>query len=287
MDIKQLLKLEGKQRLWAIGALAGVLLLVIILIVSLVKCSSGSFGDGKSLPVSEALDSLEQRLPKGTGFVVKFPDERRHCLFYLNGGHLYKFDGKTKMLDEVTFSSLTDDAAIYYNDEDLNAGIREAVLSPDKEYIMLTATTTPTDADGKSRQGLYRMNTSNLTIEALAQGNVSREGDLFFVAVIDKVTGAQRALLGFDKSGKQLSREQQQAAIKTYKPAIARTETSESEGGESSGEASGSESGSPAASEGASSTPTATDAPAAAPAAAPAPAPTPAPAPAPAAPASE
>ena len=149
--------------------------------------------------------------------------------------------------------------------------------------IMLTAATTPTDADGKSRQGLYRMNTSNLTIEALAQGNVSREGDLFFVAVIDKVTGAQRALLGFDKSGKQLSREQQQAAIKTYKPAVARTETSESEGGESSGEASGSESGSPAASEGASSTPTATEAPAAAPA----PAPTPAPAPAPAAPASE
>ena len=39
MDIKQLLKLEGKQRLWAIGALAGALLLVIILIVSLVKCS--------------------------------------------------------------------------------------------------------------------------------------------------------------------------------------------------------------------------------------------------------
>ncbi|MBR4603046.1 MAG: hypothetical protein IKO37_10865, partial [Prevotella sp.] len=62
MAIKQLLKLEGKQRLWVIGALAGALLLVIILIVSLVKCSSGSFGDGKSLPVSEALDSLEQRL---------------------------------------------------------------------------------------------------------------------------------------------------------------------------------------------------------------------------------
>lgn len=287
MDIRQLLNLQGKRRLIAIGSLVGACLLVIILIVSLVKCSSGSLGDGKSLPVSEALDSLEQRLPKGTGFIVKFPDERRHCLFYLNGGHLYKFDGKTKMLDEVTFSSLTDDAAIYYNDDDLNAGIREAVLSPDKEYIMLTATTTPTDNEGKTRQGLYRMNTSNLTIEALAQGNVSREGDLFFVAVIDKATGARRALLGFDKSGKQLSREQQQAAIKTYKPAVAKTEDSEGTGGEASGGNEGAESGASTSSEGASSAPAASESPAQAPAAAPAPAPSPAPAPAPAAPASE
>lgn len=286
MDIKQLIKHPQKQRLWTIGAMAGACLLVIIIVVSLFKCSSGATGNGKSLPVSEALDSLEQRLPKGTGFVAKFPDERRHCLFYLNGGHLYKFDGKTKMLDEVTFSSLTDDAAIYYNDEDLNAGIREAVLSPDKEYLMLTATTTPTDADGKTRQGLYRMNTSNLTIEALAQGNVSREGDLFFVAVIDKVTGRQRALLGFDKSGKQLSREQQQAAIKTYKPAVAKTESTEGEGGETSGEASSTESGSSTATEGGKPAPAA-EAPAAAPSAAPASAPAPAPAPAPAAPASE
>ena len=279
MDIKQIFNLEGKKRTWAIAGIAAFSVLVIILIVFLVKCSSGANGDGKSLAVSEALDSLEQRLPKGTGFVVKFPDERRHCLFYLNGGHLYKFDGKSKMLDEVTFSSLAEDAAIYYNDEDLNAGIREAVLSPDKEYIILTAATTPTGDDGKTRQGLYRMNTSNLTIEALAQGNVSREGDLFFVAVIDKVTGAQRALLGFDKSGKQLSREQQQAAIKTYKPAVAKTENSEGEG-ETSGGAESSEGATQTSSEGGTSAPAATEAPA------PAPAPA-APAPAPAAPATE
>ena len=170
MDTRQIINSLKEQRLWILATAVALCLIIAILTVSLSKCSSGGSYDEKSLAVAEALDSMEQRLPGGTGFVVKFPCERRHCLFYLNGGHLYKFDGITKRLDEVVFAGLTEETAIYYNDDDLNAGIREAVLSPDKEYIMLTAAVSPTGADGKAMQGLYKMNTVNLTIDALAQG---------------------------------------------------------------------------------------------------------------------
>lgn len=224
MDTKQIIGEERKKRLWVIGVTAAVCMLVAIMIVALSTCSSRTTGKGESLAVSGAIDSMEQKLPSGTGFVAKFPDKRRHCMFYLNGGHLYKFDGVTKRLDEVTFGSLTEETAIYYNDNDINAGINEAVLSPDNEFIILTATVMPTGQDGKAMQGLYRMNTVNLTIEALAQGYVTREGDLFFVSVIDKTTGKRRALLGFDKSGKQLSREKQQEAIRANKYVAAEEE---------------------------------------------------------------
>ena len=234
MDTRQIINSLKDPRLWIIATAVALCLIIAILTVSLSKCSSGGSYDEKSLAVAEALDSMEQRLPGGTGFVVKFPCERRHCLFYLNGGHLYKFDGITKRLDEVVFTSLTEETAIYYNDDDLNAGIREAVLSPDKEYIMLTAAVSPTGADGKAMQGLYKMNTVNLTIDALAQGYVSREGDLFFVSVIDKVSGKPRAMLGFDKWGKQISREKQQAILKKNNSDMAQESAVESTEGDNS-----------------------------------------------------
>ncbi|MDD7318475.1 MAG: hypothetical protein SOZ80_05290 [Prevotella sp.] len=235
MDTRQIDNILKGQRLWVIAAVVATLVIAAISVISLSQCSSDTADDGESLSVAAALDSLEQRLPGGTGFLVKFADERRHCLFYLNGGHLYKFDGITKRLDEVLFTALTEGAAIYYNDSDINAGIREAVLSPDGEFIMLTAAVSPTGKDGKAMQGLYRMNTVNLTIDALAQGYVAREGDLFFVSVIDKNTGRQRAMLGFDRSGKQVSREKQQEMLKAYKPDV--KPTADEEGAEGDGQA--------------------------------------------------
>lgn len=251
MDTRQIINSLKEQRLWIIATAVALCLIIAILTVSLSKCSSGGSYDEKSLAVAEALDSMEQRLPGGTGFVVKFPCERRHCLFYLNGGHLYKFDGITKRLDEVVFTGLTEETAIYYNDDDLNAGIREAVLSPDKEYIMLTAAVSPTGADGKAMQGLYKMNTVNLTIDALAQGYVSREGDLFFVSVIDKVSGKPRAMLGFDKWGKQISREKQQAILRKNNSDVAQESVVEGTEGDNSGTSGDSDNATPTGNNGA------------------------------------
>lgn len=229
MDIMEIEKEARSRSPWINAGRAVALAIIAVMAVSLSACRTETKGKAERNAVSDAIDSMEQKLPSGTGFVAKFPDKRRHCLFYLNGGHLYKFDAVTKRLDEVSFTSLTEETAIYYNDNDIDAGIREAVLSPDKEYIMLTAKVAAGGSDGKAAQGLYRMNTTNLAIEALAQGEVTREGDMFFVAVTDKATGRQRALLGFDRSGNQLSREKQQQAARLIRPVTAKEEEGSAE----------------------------------------------------------
>ena len=52
------------------------------------------------LDTNEALDSVAEQLPEGSRIIAKFTDDR-HALYYLNSGHLMKFDevtgGKRKL----------------------------------------------------------------------------------------------------------------------------------------------------------------------------------------------
>ena len=95
------------------------------------------------------------------------------------------------------------------------------------------------------------MNTVNLTIDALAQGYVSREGDLFFVSVIDKVSGKPRAMLGFDKWGKQISREKQQAILRKNNSDVAQESVVEGTEGDNSGTSGDSDNATPTGNNGA------------------------------------
>lgn len=100
---------------------------------------------GKSLPVSEAFDSLASMLPKGSVIVARFPDEARADLYYLNSGVLYCFNGKSKFLEEVVVPGVK------------NGLIMSAKLSQDETYMTLTVREDKFDR-------LFRLNTMNRNI---------------------------------------------------------------------------------------------------------------------------
>ena len=90
-DIVNKMKASGRQT--KIIATAAV---VVILLGLLAFCNNPvRHGSGKSLPVSEAFDSLTAMLPKGSVVVARFPDDNRSDLYYLNSGVLYCFNGKS------------------------------------------------------------------------------------------------------------------------------------------------------------------------------------------------
>lgn len=100
---------------------------------------------GRNLPVGEAFDSLASMLPKGSSIVARFPDEEKADLYYLNSGVLYCFNGKSKILEEMTIPGISNGAVI------------KASLSQDEQYLMLTVREDKLDK-------LFRLNTENRNI---------------------------------------------------------------------------------------------------------------------------
>ena len=93
-----------------------------------------------------AFDSLEIMLPKGSTIVARFPDEERADLYYLNSGILFRFNGKSKVLEEIDIGST-------------NATILDTKLSQDEKEIILTVR-------DKQTQKRYRLNTMNRIIDS-------------------------------------------------------------------------------------------------------------------------
>lgn len=116
-----------------------------------VSCSQKK-GDSpkEKLTTYEVFDSLSAMLPKGSIVVARFPDEERHCMYYLNSGILYYFDGKLKNLEEVQISGVD------------NGSVESAMLDKDEKYISIVANF------GKVNK-LYRLNTLNRNIVDMDQ----------------------------------------------------------------------------------------------------------------------
>ncbi|MBQ6210271.1 MAG: hypothetical protein IJK42_10970 [Prevotella sp.] len=116
-----------------------------------VSCSQKN-GDSpkEKLTTYEVFDSLSAMLPKGSIVVARFPDEERHCMYYLNSGILYYFDGKLKNLEEVQISGVD------------NGSVESAMLDKDEKYISIVANF------GKVNK-LYRLNTLNRNIVDMDQ----------------------------------------------------------------------------------------------------------------------
>lgn len=120
--------------------IAAVILVALIAVLSVGTCGGGSFK--KSLGVDEAFDSVVAILPKKSQIVARYPDETRHSLYYLNSGVMYCFDGKSKLLEQVTINNVPD------------AVIEKAELSADEQYITLWVTA------GEQKM-LFRLNSMN------------------------------------------------------------------------------------------------------------------------------
>ena len=112
----------------------------------------------KELTTYEVFDSLSNMLPKGSIVVARFPDEERHCMYYLNSGILYYFDGKQKNLEEVMISGVD------------NGSVESALLEKEEKYISIEVNF------GKVNK-LYRLNTMNRNIVDMDQTVASSRKD--------------------------------------------------------------------------------------------------------------
>lgn len=138
-----------ENRYWKWGALA----IVAILVGLMAYCSSPSkHSSGPGLPVAEAFDSLTAVLPKGSVVIARFPDERAD-MYYMNSGVLYCFNGKSKLLEEMSITGVP--SGSYVN----------AKLSQDEKYILLTVRQDKLDK-------LFRLNTENRNIVDLDKSTV-------------------------------------------------------------------------------------------------------------------
>lgn len=112
----------------------------------------------KELTTYEVFDSLSNMLPKGSIVVARFPDEERHCMYYLNSGILYYFDGKQKNLEEVMISGVD------------NGSVESALLDKEEKFISIEVNF------GKVNK-LFRLNTMNRNIVDMDQTVASSRKD--------------------------------------------------------------------------------------------------------------
>lgn len=163
MTIKQLIRQcldKYPQVKYIVVALVGFLFGLLV-----GRCSSGnhSFSYHK-LALNEVLDSFVAVMPQGSQMVARFTDDR-HSLFYLNSGHLMKFNAASKMLEEVDLTQLNSEVQVYFDDREDLQGIQQAQLTPDEESIILSVVTTkPSNKDEEVPLKRYRLNTKTMNL---------------------------------------------------------------------------------------------------------------------------
>ena len=135
-----------KEHRWIAAVVSVMLVLGLVALCHRPK----SYESGRSLPVGEAFDSLTSMLPKGSTIIARFPDDEKADLYYLNSGVLYCFNGKSKMLEEMSIPGI------------VNGSVVSASLTQDEQYIMLTVREDKLDK-------LFRLNTENRNIVDLGK----------------------------------------------------------------------------------------------------------------------
>lgn len=154
---------QQNKRYWIGGAIGAVIIIGAFLLTF--SRSTPMFGE-KKLATSEVLDSFAAVIPEGSSVVARFSDSR-HALYYLNSGHLMKFNAETKMLDEVDLTLLNGDAIVYYNDREMVQGILDATLSGDEKDILLTVVAERPQTGEAPKTMRYRLNTESMNLHEL------------------------------------------------------------------------------------------------------------------------
>ena len=115
------------------------------------RCGSGnhSFTYHK-LSVNEVLDSFVTVIPQGSQMVARFTDDR-HALYYLNSGHLMKFNAASKMLEEVDLTQLNSEAEVFFDDRE-------------ESIILSVVTAKPSNNDEEVPLKRYRLNTKTMNL---------------------------------------------------------------------------------------------------------------------------
>lgn len=113
----------------------------------------------------DIIDSMANEVSQ-TGYVIaKFPERSRHCMYYLQNGHMYEFDALSRDSKEIVLSDLNTAAIVNYE----GSGILQANISPDESYIMIIASRNA----GNTEEGLYQMDTKTKAVAVIDRGDVS------------------------------------------------------------------------------------------------------------------
>ncbi len=140
------------------------------------RCNIGNHSNTyNKLAMNEVLDSFVAVMPQGSQMVARFTDDR-HALYYLNSGHLMKFNAASKMLEEVDLPQLNSEAQVYFDDREDIQGIQSAQLTPDEESIILTVVTTkPNKNDEEIPTKRYRLSTKTMNLFSMEPEPVKKK----------------------------------------------------------------------------------------------------------------
>ena len=146
--------------------ICGAIIAVCILAGGIAGCLSKKpiLGFQQALGVTEVIDSFAAVMPQGSKVIARFNDDR-HCIYYLCGGHLMKFNAVSKMLDEVDPREMDADATVYYNDRDDISGIIDAELDSEEKFIIIKAVSMRTGKGEEDYETVgYKLNTHSLNL---------------------------------------------------------------------------------------------------------------------------
>lgn len=146
--------------------ICGAVIAVCILAGGIAGCLSKKpiLGFQQTLGITEVIDSFAAVMPQGSKVIARFNDDR-HCIYYLCGGHLMKFNAVSKMLDEVDPREMDADATIYYNDRDDISGIIDAELDSEEKFIIIKAVSLRTGKGEDDYETVgYKLNTHSLNL---------------------------------------------------------------------------------------------------------------------------
>ena len=99
--------------------------------------------------------------------VAKFPDRKRHCLFYLKEGKLCLYDASDKSDQPLDLMAMNPKAVV----DEGGSGVLNAYLSPNEKYIIIIASR----MSGNKECGLYRLDTESRELEFIDKGRVAPE----------------------------------------------------------------------------------------------------------------
>ncbi len=113
----------------------------------------------------DIIDSMANEVSLSGYVIAKFPERSRHCMYYLQDGHMYEFDAFTRDSKEMDLAALNSQALVNYE----GSGILQANISPDESYIMIVASRNPSNTEC----GLYQMDTKTKAVAVLDRGKVT------------------------------------------------------------------------------------------------------------------
>ena len=177
-----------------IGSVILVLSLIVLgffIAVQLMNRQTFLYDNSIDRTVKLEIDSMANEVfQRQATIVAKFPDRKRHGLYYLKEGKLFHYDAADNSDKPLDLMAMNPKAVV----DESGSGVLNAYLSPNEKYIIIIASR----MSGNKECGLYRLDTESLELEFLDKGRVAPEKGGY------EVSGTGHTAM-YDASGEKIS----------------------------------------------------------------------------------